>query len=88
MILTGLLNITYYLLSFLLSLFPIGGNWPQAVHTSAQSLGGYLDIISPIVPISTLATVISLIFTIEIAFFSWRTLKWIFSFIPVIGGKG
>ncbi len=88
MILTGLLNITFYLLNFLLSLFPIGGNWPDEVHTGAIALGEYLNIISPIVPINTLATVIALVFTVEIAFFGWRTLKWIFSFIPVIGGKG
>jgi len=88
MITTGLINIAYYILNWLISLFPVGSNLPTSVHTAASYLGSFFALSDPLVPTSTLATVIGLVFAVEIAFFGWRTLKWILSFIPLIGGKG
>lgn len=88
MITTGLINISYYVLNWLISLFPVGSNLPTNVHTGASYLGGFFTLINPLVPTTTLAIIIGLIFTVEIAFFGWRTLKWVLSFIPLIGGRG
>lgn len=88
MITTGLINIAYYILSWLISLLPTGGTLPSQVHTASTALGGYLGIVAPIVPTGTLLTVLSLLFSIQIAFFGWRTVKWIISYIPAVGGNG
>lgn len=88
MITTGLLNISFFLFSGLLALLPAGSGFPTAAHSAATALGGYIGILSPLVPLSTLATIIGLVFSVEIAFFGWRSLKWILSHVPFIGGHG
>jgi len=88
MIITGFMNISYWLISNTVDLLPAGGLFPSAVHTSASSLGSYLGVLSPLLPISTLATVLRLVIGIELALYGWRTLKWLGSHIPFIGGKG
>jgi len=88
MITTGFINIGYYILHWLIGLFPVGSNLPASAHTAAAYLGSFFALIDPLVPTTTLATIVGLIFGVEIAFFGWRTLKWILSFIPFIGGRG
>jgi len=79
---------TYNFLQFLIDLFPVGTGFPSSFHTAVQSLGGYLHILDPLVPISILLTCLTLIFTVEIAIFGFKTLKWVLSHIPFLGGKG
>lgn len=88
MITTAFINIAYTLLNGSLNLLPAGGDFPTAVHTAATSLGSYLGLLSPLVPLSTLGTVLSLVIGIELALYGFRTLKWLGSHIPFIGGKG
>lgn len=88
MIITLLINLGYLLVTAFISILPSGGTFPPAFHTATQTLGGYLHILDPLVPINTLLTVLTLIFSVELALFGFKTFKWLFSHIPFIGGKG
>lgn len=81
-------NIAYWLASTIIGFFPTSTGFPPEVHTAAVALGGYLGMLSPLVPIGTLATCVGIAFTVEIAVFGFRTLKWVVSHVPFIGGKG
>jgi len=83
-----ILNTIYSFLQFLINLFPVGTGFPAGFHTAVSALGGYLHILDPLVPISILLSCLTFIFSVEIAIFGWRTLKWILSHIPIFGGKG
>lgn len=82
------LKIPYFFLSWLTSLFPVSSGFPQEVHTAATALGGYLGILDPLVPIATLTTVVGIIFSVELGIFGFKTLKWLISHVPGIGGRG
>lgn len=82
------LNSAYFVVHGLLSFFPSGSGFPAPVHTAVQYMASKIYILDPLVPWSTLATVVGLVFGIEIAIFGFRTFKWLLSFIPVFGGRG
>jgi len=88
MITTGIINLAYSILNWLINLLPASSGFPTEAHTAMTTLGGYLGIASPLVPIATLLSVLTLIFSIEIGIFGFKTIKWIMSHIPWIGGKG
>jgi len=88
MIFTGIINLAYYILHWLIALLPVSGGFPTEAHTALISLGGYLGIFSPLVPLTTLLTTLTLIFSIEIGIFGFKTIKWIISHIPFVGGRG
>lgn len=85
---TFLLDIIYNFLQFIINLFPDGSGFPSGFHTAATTAGGYLKMIDELVPLSTLKTVLLLVFSVEIVIFTFKTLKWLLSHIPYIGGKG
>lgn len=88
MITTALISLASYLLNGILSLFPVGGGFPASFHSAMSSLGGYIHILDPLVPISVLLSCVSFIFVVEILLFGFKTFRWIISHIPYIGGKG
>jgi len=88
MITTAFIDLAYAVLSGLISILPAGGVLPTAVHTATTTLGGYLGALDPILPISTLATTVGIAFAVELGIYGFRTLKWVLSHIPFIGGKG
>jgi len=88
MIISGLIYLAYFLVNGVISALPDSSGFPTAAHTAVQSLGGYVGMFSPILPMATLATCIGLIFTVEIAIFGLKTFKWIVAHIPWVGGKG
>lgn len=75
----------YYLLSLVFLLFPISTGFPTEVSTAFTYLGGYVGMLDPLIPISTLATTVGILVTVELLIFSFRGLSWIFSKIPIIG---
>lgn len=88
MIVTAFLNILTYFLELIVLVFPEGEGFPDVVHTSAQQVGGYVGILDPIFPIDTLYTIITLVIVIEIAILGFKSLKWLLSHIPFVGGRG
>ena len=60
----------------------------DSITTAAVTLGSYFGLLSPLLPMTTLATCVSVVFAVEIAIFGWKTLKSLASHIPWIGGAG
>jgi len=88
MIITGIILIAYQILDWLIFIFPSSSGFPTEAHTAMTTLGGYLGIWSPILPITTLTTVVSFVLAVEIGIFTFKGIKWIISHIPFAGGKG
>jgi len=88
MITDTFLAIVQFFLEKMLLLFPNGSGFPPAVHTSAQTVGGYVGILSPVFPIETLYQVLVYIIVIEIAILGFKSLKWLLSHVPFVGGRG
>jgi len=88
MIFTGILSHGYTLISWVLGLFPSSTGFPFEVHEAMASLGGYVGIWSPILPMKILAFWIGIVLAVEISIFGFRTVKWLISHIPQIGGRG
>jgi len=85
---TFILTTAYSVLDWIISLFPVSTGFPSSVSTAMQGLGGYISILNPLVPFDILAWCVGLAFTIELAVFGFKTVKWIISHIPAIGGRG
>ena len=88
MIIDGIINFIFTILQTIIGALPIGGGLPTEVHTAGTFFGNYLAILDPLVPISTLGTIIGLIITFELALFAFKTIKWLISYIPFVGGRG
>jgi len=88
MITASLLSIVNYFLSLIINVFPLGTGFPQIVHTASSQIGGYVGILDPIFPIDTLYQIIILLIGIEIAILGFKSLKWLMSHIPFVGGRG
>ena len=87
MITDAIINLAYSVISGLINVFPAGSGFPAEVHPASTAIGQYFTLLSPIIPVSTVATVTGFIFTIEIAIFSFKTLRWLMTYIPFVGGK-
>lgn len=81
-------TLIFNMLNALLNLFPIGTGFPSSVHTAFSTLGGYIGIFDVFIPISILLFCLQTVFAVEIAIFGFKTIKWIISHIPFVGGKG
>jgi len=88
MIISAIISVGYYLLSGIIGILPSSTGFPSEAHAAMSGLGGYLGIWSPILPLATLGTLLTLVFSVEIAIFGFKSVKWIVSHIPWIGGKG
>jgi len=81
-------SIAYWFVGGIIGWFPQSTGFPPEAISSAQTIGGYFGMFSPLISISTLLTCLTLVFGVEIAIFGFRSLKWVISHIPLIGGKG
>lgn len=88
MIIDAFINFGIYFISLLIAAFPQSQGIPAEATTAFSSLGGYLGVWSPILPIETLATCVGIVLALEVGIFGFKTIKWIISHIPWIGGKG
>lgn len=88
MIVTSIIFIAYNLLNWLIGILPSSTGFPVEAHEAMLGLGSKLSIFTPILPMQTLTTLLTLVFGVEIAIFSFKGVKWIISHIPQVGGKG
>jgi len=88
MIISGLLIIAGFILTSVISVFPVSTGFPTEVTTSISTLAGYVALINVLLPVPTLATIIGLLVSVEIAVFGFKTFKWLISHIPFVGGRG
>jgi len=72
----------------IVNMLPPSTGFPPEALAGATYLGGFFGMFSPLISMPTLLTCVSLVFTVEIAVFGFRTLKWVISHLPFIGGKG
>jgi len=88
MIADALLNFAFNVVSWIIGLLPTSTGFPADVFTAFSTIGGYTQILDPIIPWSTIATTVGLAFATEIDIFGSKTFKWLLSHIPCIGGNG
>jgi len=82
------LNFVYVVVASLIGFLPQSQGFPETFHQAMLGIGGYFGMFSPLIPIDILLTCVTIIFTVEIAVFGFRTLKWVISHLPMIGGRG
>lgn len=85
MITTALIYTAYYVLGFFVAIFPLSDGFPSEVSSAFSYFGGYVGMLDPLVPISTLATTVGILVTLELVIFGFKILSWIFSKVPFIG---
>jgi len=88
MITGAIFSLAYAVISSILSILPASVGFPDSVLSSASYIGGFVGMFSPIMPMATLLTTLTLVFTTEIAIFGYKTLKSLVSHLPQIGGRG
>lgn len=88
MIPNALILIAYSILNWLIGLLPTSTGFPTAAHEAMAGLGGYLAIWTPILPVATLLTILTIVYGVEVGIFTFKGVKWIISHIPLIGGRG
>jgi len=88
MITDAFINFAYTVVNFIFGIFPTGGTFPTAFHTAMSTLGGYVHLLDPLVPMATLLTCVTLVFGVEIGVFGFKVFRWLFSYVPLVGGKG
>jgi len=81
-------RIVYWFANGLIQVFPVSQGFPEEAHGAASYIGSFFGMFDPLIPMGTLLTVLTLVFGVEIAIFGFRTLKWLISHLPLIGGKG
>lgn len=88
MITQWFLDLPYYALASFISILPASQGFPSEVLTGANLIGAQLGLFSPVFPTADLAAALGILFSAQIAVWSWKTLKWIISHVPLIGGRG
>jgi len=82
------IRIALWFVQSLIGFLPTSTGFPPEIASAFASIGGYADIFSPLIPWATMTIVVGLAFSVEIAIFGFKTLKWVISHLPFIGGKG
>jgi len=88
MITTAIINLAYYVVNMLLSILPNGTGLPTEMHTAVTVLGGYVGVTDALLPVTTLATCVSIVVTIELVIFGYKTVKSLLTHVPFVGGRG
>ena len=88
MIVDAIINLASSLIAGIVNALPDSSGFSDSVLSAAHSLGGYFGIFAPIIPLATLSVAVTLVFSVEIAIFGWKTIKSIVSHIPQFGGSG
>jgi hypothetical protein len=88
MIINALMYLSLAIVNTVLLVFPNSAGLPAEVGQAFQWIGGYVGILDPIIPIPTLATILSLVISLELFIFGFRTFRWLISHLPFVGGKG
>jgi len=88
MIFTGFVYLGAYIIQFFASVLPQSAGFSDSVVSAFSTMSGYVQILNTLLPLSTLALVLSVVITVDIAIFGFKTLKWLVSHLPFVGGRG
>jgi len=87
MITNAIIGLGAVIISLILNVFPLSSGFSSDVTTAVTYFGGYLGILSPIVPVSTLLALLGLVIFFELTVFGFKAFRWVFSHVPFIGGR-
>lgn len=88
MITTAIINLAYTIISGIINRLPSSSGFPPEVIESATYIGGQAAMLNMLIPLDTMATVIGIVYGVEIAIFGFKTVRAVFAYVPFIGGKG
>jgi len=88
MLTTFIFTIAYNAIAWIISWFPVSSGYPQVVFDAVDTISGYMGLIDKIIPLETLAYCLAIIFSVELLIWGFKTVKWIISHIPFVGGRG
>lgn len=88
MILQTIINLGYNLISGIINFLPTSTGFPPSVLSGAQTIGGYVGILDPLVDRNQILIVLLLVFGTEIGIFAFKTIMRFLAHIPIIGGAG
>ena len=88
MITTAFLILATYVISIIFSVFPGSSGFSSTIVDSFASVGSYITLINTIVNMSVLASAVALVFSVEIAIFSFKAIRSLITHVPLVGGKG
>jgi len=88
MIFTAFISLAGYIVLLIAGLLPVSSGFPPEVQSSITTMGQYMRVLDLVLPISTLASIIALVVSAEVAIFGFKTVKWLISHIPLVGGRG
>lgn len=87
MITTAIINLAYTIIAGIINRLPTSSGFPTEVIDAAEYIGGQAAMLNMLIPLNTMATVIALVYSVEIAVFGFKTVRWIFGYTPFVGGK-
>lgn len=85
MITSAFIYLAVGIVSLILAVFPASSGLPVEFTNAITSLTGYVGILDPLVPISTLAQAVGIILLYEATIFAFRGTIWVYQRIPFIG---
>ena len=88
MISSAFIYLASYIIGFFVVLFPASTGFPSDITNAFTTMGGYVQVLNTILPITTLASVLVILFATDIIIFGFKTMKWLVSYLPFIGGRG
>jgi len=88
MIFSAFVYLGYYIITALVAVLPSSSGFPADVQSAFTTMAGYVQILNTLLPLSTLATVLALLISVDLAIFGFKSLKWLISHIPFVGGRG
>lgn len=71
----------------LLTPFQDSGGFPADVDTAMEGLSVYLGYAGVFIPLPVLSNIITLAVGLEISILTFRIIRWVFSFVPIVGGR-
>jgi len=80
------LRLPYYFLSWFIGLLPAAKPLPGDIMASAQLIGTKIGIFEPVMPLVALSSALGILFSAQVAIWTWQGFKWLSSHIPFIGG--
>ena len=86
MILTGILNLIYFVLSIILTPLSLFGDvsLPSSFTTAITNAGGYYNSLNAILPMDTMITILGVSLAIEGAYLTYKLIMWVIQKIPTL----
>lgn len=82
------LDVGYYLLNVILTVFPNSTGFNPEIIAGINQISGYTQIIDTLVPMDTLGQIFVLVIAFELVIFAWKGLRFFVGYLPFIGGRG